>query len=103
VANDNNSSRATEALLDQLHGLTAEMFIAEIRKYKNGEMKVVDKDGNAYTIPVSPALLAQAAKFLKDNGVDRPRRPGNQTDRLAGELEQFEQEFGGNVVGFPQK
>jgi hypothetical protein len=71
VTNDNNSSRATEALLD--------------------------------TIPVSPALLAQAAKFLKDNGVDRPRRPGNQTDRLAGELEKFEQEFGGNVVGFPQK
>lgn len=103
MSNDNNSSRATEALLDQLHGLTAEMFIEEIKKYRNGEMKVVDKDGVAHTIAISPALLAQAAKFLKDNGVDRPRRPGNATDRLAGELEDFEKEFGGNVVGFPQK
>lgn len=103
MSNDNNSTRATEALLDQLHGMTAEAFLSEIRKYMNGEMKVVDKDGVAHTLAISPALLAQAAKFLKDNGVDRPRRPGNATDKLAGELEKFEEEFGGNVVGFPQR
>lgn len=87
MSNDNHSKRATEDALDELHGLVAQAFIDQIRA--GGEA-------------ITPALLAQAAKFLKDNGVDRPRRPGNATDKLAKELEKFEEEFGGNVVGFPK-
>jgi hypothetical protein len=83
-------SRATDDLMDALHGMTAEAYLAEIRKYRNGE--VMDSDGNK--IPVPAALLTSAAKFLKDNGVDRPVRPGDAIDTLADELP----EFADNVV-----
>lgn len=67
-------NRATEQQLDALHGLVAESFINEIRRYKEaGE-------------PIPAALLAQAAKFLKDNGVDRAIRPGDPLDVLDQEL-----------------
>jgi hypothetical protein len=82
--------RATDDLMDALHGLTAEAFLEQIRKYKAGEIK--DEDGNA--LPVPAALLTSAAKFLKDNGVDRPVRPGDAVDKLADELP----EFADNVV-----
>lgn len=75
-------TRATDDILDALHGMTAEAFLSEIRKYKAGE--VLDSDGRP--IPVPAALLTSAAKFLKDNGVDRPIRPGDAVDTLADEL-----------------
>ncbi|MGY6517476.1 MAG: hypothetical protein ACXIUZ_02060 [Lysobacteraceae bacterium] len=79
------SDRATEDLLDTLHSLTATALMDEIKKFRQG--KYLDKDGNV--LPVPAALLAQAAKFLKDNGVDRPRREGNEIDKLANELPDF--------------
>ncbi len=78
-------TRATDDLLDALHGITAEAFLSEIRKYKNGE--VLDGDGKP--LPVPAALLTSASKFLKDNGVDRPVRPGDAVDELADELPEF--------------
>ena len=59
-------SRATEDLLDGLHGITAQTYADEIQRYKDGLMK--DADGNPLPIPV--ALLTSAAKFLKDNGIE---------------------------------
>jgi hypothetical protein len=79
-------TRATDDLLDALHGMTAEAFLGEIKKYRAGE--VLDKDGNV--LPVPAALLTSAAKFLKDNGVDRPVRPGDAVDQLADELPDFD-------------
>lgn len=75
-------SRATEDLLDELHGLTAETYLEEIQRYRRGE--VVDADGTR--VPVPASLLANAAKLLKDNGVDRPGKPADTLDRLAAEL-----------------
>ena len=75
-------SRATEDLLDELHGLTAESFLAEIRRYRKGE--IVDNEGNPLPIPAS--LLSNAGKFLKDNGIDRPSKPADPLDELAKEL-----------------
>ena len=49
------SQRAADKILDSLHALVAERLLARI-----GE-----KD-------VSPQMIAQAIKFLKDNGVDAP-------------------------------
>lgn len=82
-----DNHRATEDLLDMLHGTVAQEFLDSIRKYKNGE--VCDpKTGNP--IPAPAALLAQAAKFLKDNGIDRPVAPGDDLDLLKDELPEFE-------------
>lgn len=80
--------RATEADLDALHLLVAEQFTSEIRAYKNGDMR--DNEGNRIAIPAS--LLAQAAKFLKDNGVDRAIRAGDPLDILNDELPTKEDE-----------
>jgi hypothetical protein len=82
-------SRASGDLLDELHGSVATSFLAEIKKYKDGDY--LDKDKKA--LPVPAALLAQAAKFLKDNGVDRAVKAGSTEDFLAAELDD---EFGGN-------
>lgn len=75
-------SRASEEALDLLHGATAEAFAEEIRKYREGVYR--DNDGNPLPIPAS--LLANAGKFLKDNGVDRPGKKDDPIDRLASEL-----------------
>lgn len=81
-------NRATEGELDALHRLVADQFTSEIRAYKDGSM--VDSDGNRIAIPAS--LLAQAAKFLKDNGVDRAIRSGDPLDILSEELPSVEDE-----------
>lgn len=70
--------RATEAVLDGLHSLVANTFVEEIRRAKESD------EG----IPAS--LLAQAAKFLKDNGVDRAIRAGDPLDTLLDELPELE-------------
>lgn len=72
------SNRASEELLDMLHGMQAEALMAEIQRCKRlGE-------------GIPPALFAQVNKFLKDNGVDRAITPGDSTDLLADELPEFE-------------
>jgi hypothetical protein len=72
-------SRATEDLLDSLHGAQAAELLAQIKKYKDSE------DG---IIP--PAFFAQVNKFLKDNGVDRAAIPGDDIDLLADEVPDFD-------------
>lgn len=48
-------SRATSESLDELHGIVAEVLKAGL-----------DSD------EVSPQMIAQAIKFLKENGIDAP-------------------------------
>ena len=78
-------SRATEDLLDSLHGAQAEELLAQIKKYKASE------DG---IIP--PAFFAQVNKFLKDNGVDRAAIPGDNIDLLADEVPDFDNVVSGD-------
>lgn len=62
------TTKATAAKLGSLHGTVAETLAAEIRGYKDrGE-------------PVPAALLAQAIKFLSENGIsaDPEDTPGLQ-------------------------
>lgn len=71
-------SRASNDILDQLHGIQAEALLSEIRRCQSeGE-------------PVPPALFAQVNKFLKDNGVDRALTVGDPTDLLSEELPEFD-------------
>lgn len=75
-------SRATEDLLDALHGMQAQTLLDELQGFQRG--KYLDHEGNP--LPVPAALLGQINKFLKDNGVDRAIRPGDAADLLAGTL-----------------
>lgn len=77
-------SRATDKLLDELHGLQANSLLAEIKRLKDAD------EG------IPPALFAQVNKFLKDNGVDRAVTPGDPTSLLDEELPEFDGE--GKVV-----
>lgn len=77
-------TRATDNALDALHAMTADGLTSEIKRLKEaGE-------------GIPPSLLAAASKFLKDNGVDRPIRPGDPTDLLSQEMPEFDAD--GNVV-----
>jgi hypothetical protein len=79
-------SRATDSLLDQLHGAQAENLLAELKRFKeSGE-----------GIPAS--LFTAINKFLKDNGIDRAIIPGDPTAILDEELPEFD-EFGNVVQG----
>lgn len=71
-------SRATDVLLDALHGMQAESLLEELRRYRDA------REG------VPAALFAQINKFLKDNGVDRAIIPGDPTDLLTEELPEFD-------------
>jgi len=73
--------------------MAAEEMLDLLRKYRNRE--VLDpKTGEVQTLPAS--VITAIAKFLKDNGIDRPVRPGSTIDRLASALPDME-----SVVQFP--
>ncbi|MHC4157200.1 MAG: hypothetical protein ACYST6_20120 [Planctomycetota bacterium] len=76
-------SRATDDLLDSLHGAQAEELLAQMKKYKESEEGIIP-----------PSFFAQVNKFLKDNGVDRAATPGDDIDLLADEVP----DFGNKVV-----
>mgnify|MGYP006277786469 CR=1 FL=1 len=80
-------SRANEDQMGALHGLLADSYMDEIKRLKEaGE-----------SIP--PSLLTSAAKFLKDNGIDRVAKKGDPEDKLA---DMLEEEFSGdNIAQFP--
>lgn len=90
-------SRATEDTLDTLHGAVADNMLEQLRAYKRGEYDryEVNAEGQKVLVEratVPPALLAQIAKFLKDNGVDTAVRAGDPLDTLMRELPKLEQE-----------
>jgi len=80
--------RASEQLLDGLHNLVATTLVEQLRIAK----AATDENGNPVPIPAS--LIAQAAKFLKDNGVDRAIRAGDPLDILNDELPLLDVENG---------
>ena len=78
-------SRATEDAFDSLHCLTIEALINQINAYKTGQMKSGDT-----VLPIPPALLAQAIKMLKDNGIDSPARAKKLDEALPAGLPSFD-------------
>ncbi len=77
------TNRATEDLLDELHGLQATALRDALKRAI---------DSGEYP----PALFAQINKFLKDNGVDRAVTPGDPTGLLDDDMPEFDEN--GNVV-----
>lgn len=95
-------TRATETQVDELHGLLAETLIEQITAYKRGEMYELDREGNRVPLPMPPALLAQAIKFLHDNGIDSPQRAQKVRDALAGRMPEFDPEDNVVAIGGSQ-
>lgn len=83
-----NDRRASSDVADSLHALVFQTLIDEINRYlkpgKDAEGKDLPRQ------PVPPALIAQALKALKDNGIDSPVRAKQLHDALAGHLPQLE-------------
>lgn len=76
-------SRASESALDALHELVAKVLQENLVTVTE---PVLDKDGNKVgekVIPPSPQMIAQAIKFLKDNGIDAPVSSKRFTDLAA--------------------
>lgn len=96
------SGRGTDTTLDSLHGLVALTLTEQIQAYKDGKMMQVDKDGVAHPMPIPAALLAQALKFLADNGIDAPAALPK-LDALKRALPTFNPEADNSVVQFRNK
>ena len=70
MSEDKNTSAATEEQMRKLHNSVAQSYQNLIDRYSQGE--VLDTNGEIKACPAS--LLAAAAKFLNDNGQNRPTR-----------------------------
>lgn len=67
------TGRATEALLDQLHGMLADVLKEELEAARKGDE------------PINPQLLDKVMKFLVSNGINAPKG-SPKVDALAAEL-----------------
>lgn len=70
-------TRATDDIFDNVHLLTAELLKQQLEEFKRKK-----------EMP-PPAFLAQAIKFLKDNGIDSPARAKEVADKLAPHMPDF--------------
>lgn len=73
-------SKATEQKLSDLHGLVADVLLAQLR----GEW-------------VSPQMISQAVKFLKDNGIEAGPENDAMND-LASKVQQFAEDLDENYA-----
>lgn len=92
------SGRGSETVLDSLHGLVALTLTEQIGKYSRGEVR----DGEGTPLPIPAALLAQALKFLSDNGIDAPASLPK-LDALKRALPVFDPAADSSVVQFRPK
>ena len=92
------SGRGTDTALDSLHGLVALTLLEQIQAYKDGAVR----DGEGNKLPIPAALLAQALKFLSDNGIDAPAALPRM-DTLKRALPKFDPEADTSVVQFRPK
>lgn len=75
--------RASADAADSLHALTFKTVEEQIKLYTDN---VDPETGKPAPLPVPPALLAQAIKLLKDNGIDSPGRAKKLNDDLGARL-----------------
>lgn len=68
-------SRAKEGALDALHAAVATVLTEAVQVH---ERPILDKEGQptgeTERVAPSPQMIAQAIKFLKDNGIDAPAK-----------------------------
>lgn len=86
--------RASGDSLDELHKLVAESITSELKEAC--KRPACTECGNKPGIP--PALLAQAIKFLAENGINMPAQSGNRVDTLKDAMPDLDGVERGNVV-----
>jgi hypothetical protein len=74
---------ASNTLLEQLHKAVGQGLAQEIAKYTQA-------DGEYHGTPLPPALIGQAIKFLKDNGIEALPTADNGMEDLVNEIPQFD-------------
>lgn len=87
------SSRATEALLDALHGLAANGLIDEMKR-AIARAEAAPDDPEA---AVPPQLLGQVIRFLASNGINAPAT-SKRVVNLATTLKEFDIDLDGEVL-----
>lgn len=89
-------TRATEDTLDGLHGLVADTLKAELNA---AALRMPCEHCNQRP-GIPPALLAQAIKFLSENGIDAPAAKSGKLNDLRKSLPRFDDEEGSpdNVI-----
>lgn len=98
MSEQEQNTKATESEAGELHGLVCRMLLRMLKAADSGQLVAKDKDGELVYIMPPPALLAQAIKFLKDNGIDRPATTGKRVDTLQDKMPDFDELERGNVV-----
>lgn len=94
-------ARGTNDQFDELHGLTCRMLLKMLRAADQDKLiEGVTDDGDPLYVLPPPALLAQAIKFLKENGIDRPASTGIKKDTLKDAMPDLDQIERGSVIPF---
>lgn len=91
------NGKATGSQFGDLHELVAVVLIEQINAWKEHRLVEERRDEGVvtYVKVFPPALLAQAIKFLKDNGIDAPALGAPKTDTLKHSMPDFEDD---NVI-----
>jgi hypothetical protein len=84
-----NKNSATEDSLGELHAITAEILTEQLHAFKKNRLVTLGDEGEFVKV-VPLALLDKVIRFLKDNGIDQPRRAGNKMDTLAEAMPDFD-------------
>ena len=88
-------SKATEDKLSNLHGKVAQVLMEQLED----TISIVDESGEERAIPsASPATLAQAIKFLKDNEVTATIEEDENLNGLADMLKEKREKRGLRLV-----
>ena len=88
------TQRGSSEGFDELHGLTLRILTKMLKAAEDGML--IDDEGHITMPP--PALLAQAIKFLKENGIDKPASQAKKTDTLKERMPDFDDLERGGVV-----
>lgn len=91
-------ARGTNDDFDALHSRTLRILNKMLEAAESGMLCVgKDEEGKSLIGMPPPALLAQAIKFLKENGVDKPASGINRRDTLKDEMPDLDAIERGNV------
>ena len=92
-------SRGSTEEFDALHQRTLRILNKMLEAAEAGMLCIGTNDEGKPLIGMPPpALLAQAIKFLKENGIDKPASDVKRTDSLKSKMPDFDELERGNVV-----
>ena len=95
-----SDKKATEKELSTLHGVVAKVLKTQLE----AKAVVINEDGETVEMSmVTPAIVAQAIKFLKDNNITAVMEVGDDLDSLAKMLQDKPQRGRTQLKSVPAK